>query len=185
MSAIVFPDLLTPKLAEMLTEGSVGVLKTDTLYGLVARADNKQAVERIYDIKQRDDSKPLIVLISNISQLYDPLPESIDETVNGLWPGKNSIVLPAPSAPEWLVRGSQGVCYRMPDDARLRQLIDATGPLVAPSANPQGQTPARSVGEAQGYFDDRVDFYVDGGVAMDSQPSSVYILTGAEVEQIR
>src|SRR3990167_5451083 len=99
MSAIVFPDLLTPKLTEMLTEGSVGVLKTDTLYGLVARADNKQAVERIYDIKQRDDSKPLIVLISNISQLYDPLPESIDETVNGLWPGKNSIVLPAPSAP--------------------------------------------------------------------------------------
>lgn len=185
MNAIVFPDILIPKLIEMINAGSVGVLLTDTLYGLVARADNEQAVERIYQIKQRDETKPPIVLISDVSQLYNPLPEGMDPTINGLWPGKNSVILPAPSAPAWLVRGSQGVSYRLPDNPRLRQLIEATGPLVAPSANPQGQPPARSVGEAQGYFGDQVDFYVDGGVAMDDKPSSIYTLTGSEVEQIR
>lgn len=186
MSAIIFPDILAPKLIEMISGGAVGVLLTDTLYGLVARADNEQAVERVYQIKQRDPSKPPIVLISDIAQLYDPLPEGIDPTIGDLWPGKNSVILPAPSAPSWLVRGSQGVSYRLPDDKRLQQLLGQTGPLIAPSANPEGQTPARSIGEAQGYFGDQVDFYVDGGVAMNDRPSNLYSLTGpGDIEQLR
>lgn len=183
---IVLPDIGSPKLVELLKSGSVGVLLTDTLYGLVARADDEQAVERVFQIKHRNDAKPPIVLISDVSQLYDPLPEGVDPTIGGLWPGKNSIILPQPSAPNWLVRGSQGVSYRLPDNARLQQLIAQTGPLIAPSANPEGQTPARSVGEAQGYFGDVVDFYVDGGVAMSDQPSSLYSLTGpGDMEQLR
>lgn len=183
---IIFPDIMTPKLVEMLQEGSVGVLLTDTLYGIVARADNEQAVERVFTVKGRSPNKPPIVLISDVSQMYDPLPKDVDETVNGLWPGKNSIIVPQPSAPQWLVRGSQGVSYRIPDNARLQQLLAQTGPLIAPSANPEGQTPARSIGEAEGYFGEAVDFYVDGGVAMNDQPSSIYILTAdGGMEQIR
>lgn len=183
---VIFPDIMTPKLAEMLKEGKVGVLLTDTLYGVVALANNQQAVERVYEVKGRTPTKPPIVLIGDVSQMYDSLPHEVDETVHGLWPGKNSIIVPQPSAPEWLVRGSQGVAYRLPDNRRLQQLLLDTGPLVAPSANPQGQKPARSVGEAEGYFGEAVDFYVDGGVAMDDQPSSMYILTAdGDMEQIR
>lgn len=183
---MIIPDVSSPKVVELLNNGGVGVLLTDTLYGVVARADNEQAVERVFAIKQRDTTKPPIVLISDISQLYDPLPESVDPTIGGLWPGKNTVILPQPSAPAWLVRGSKGVSYRIPDNIRLQQLLKQTGPLIAPSANPQGQTPARSVGEAQGYFGEQVDFYVDGGVAMDDRPSSIYTLTGpGDIEQIR
>jgi tRNA threonylcarbamoyl adenosine modification protein (Sua5/YciO/YrdC/YwlC family) len=183
---IVFPDTTSTKLIDIITGGGVGVLLTDTIYGIVAKADNEAAVQRVYDIKDRTDSKPPIVLIAAISQLYDPLPDGVDETIDGRWPGKNSIILPSPSAPDWLVRGSNGVAYRMPDNALLQRLIRETGPLIAPSANPQGQTPARSIGEAQGYFGDSVDFYVDGGVAFDTRPSNLYTMTvDGYFEQLR
>lgn len=183
---IVFPDNSSPKLAEMINDGAIGVLLTDTLYGIVAKADNEVAVTRVYDVKSRTDSKPPIVLIGDVSQMYDPLPQGIDETIEGRWPGKNSIIVPSPSAPEWLKRGSSGVAYRLPDNAALRNLLRSTGPLIAPSANPEGGKPARSVGEAEGYFGEAVDFYVDGGVAFDSEPSALYILTvDGDFEQLR
>lgn len=183
---ITFPDSTSPKLIEMLQAGAVGVMKTDTLYGLVAKADNQSAVERVYQLKNRTPSKPPIVLIGDISQMYDPLPDGIDETVDGRWPGKNSIIMPSPSAPEWLVRGSHGVAYRLPDNALLRSLLRSTGPLIAPSANPEGERPARSVGEAEGYFGENVDFYVDGGVAFESEPSKLFSLTiDGDFEQLR
>lgn len=181
----VFPDIYSPKLIEMIAGGAIGVLLTDTLYGVVAQADNESAVARVYEIKNRTYSKPPIVLIGDISQLYDPLDDEIASIVNGLWPGKNSIVLPAPSAPEWLVRGSDGVAYRLPDHAGLRDLLRQTGPLIAPSANPENRPPAKTIGEAQGYFGDSVDFYVDSGVAFNEVPSNVYNLVSGELVQLR
>lgn len=183
---IVFPDITSPKLTDMINDGAVGVLLTDTLYGIVAKADNESSVERVFELKHRLATKPPIVLIANVSQMYDPLPHGMDETIDGKWPGKNSIIVPSPSAPEWLVRGSSGVAYRIPDNALLRRLLEQTGPIIAPSANPEGEAPARSVGEAQGYFGDHVDFYVDGGVAFETNPSQLFSLTNnGDLEQLR
>ena len=183
---IVFPDTTSPKLIEILMNGGIGVLLTDTLYGVVARADDEASVARVYALKGRTDSKPPIVLIADVSQLYDALPDGVDATVEGKWPGKNSIIIPSLLAPKWLSRESSGVAYRLPDNNALRRLLRETGPLIAPSANPQGDPPARSVGEAEGYFGDSVDFYVDGGVAFDSQPSNLFIMTsGGDFEQLR
>lgn len=183
---IVFPDPNSPKLIEMLNSGAIGVMLTDTLYGLVGRADSEAAVERIFDLKNRDPSKPPISLIADVSQLYDPLPEGIDATVGGMWPGPNTVIIPSPSAPAWLTRGGDGASYRIPDNARLRSLLEQTGPLIAPSANPEGMPPARSIGEAQAYFGDNVDFYVDGGVAFSDKPSSLFSMTAdGDMEQLR
>lgn len=183
---IVFPDLTSPKLVEMINSGAIGVLLTDTLYGIVAKADNEAAVERVFAAKGRDPSKPPISLIADVSQLYDPLPDGIDPTIGGLWPGKNTVILPSPSAPAWLVRGSNGASFRQPDSPLLQQLIRQTGPIIAPSANPEGRPPARSIGEAQAYFGENVDFYVDGGVAFGDAPSSLFSMTAdGDMEQLR
>ena len=183
---IVFPDTTSPKLIEILSSDGVGVLLTDTLYGIVAKADSEAAVRRVYALKQRTDSKPPIVLIGDVSQMYDSLPDGVDDTIDGRWPGKNSIIVPSPSAPEWLTRGSSGVAYRLPDNAMLRRLLRETGPLIAPSANTEGNPPARSVGEAEGYFGEDVDFYVDGGVAFETQPSKLFTMTiDGDFEQLR
>lgn len=156
-----------------LTSGGIGVLRTDTLYGLVARADDEQAVQRVYDLKHRDEAKSPIVLISDIAQLYDDFPAQHKALANHEWPARTTIIIPSENAPLWIRRDNASVAYRLPQDDALRQLIDKTGPLIAPSANPESLVPAMSIAEAKGYFGDNVDFYVDGGTVTDNTPSTI------------
>lgn len=182
---VLIYELSDPRLSGAIAAGGVAVIRTDTLYGVVASAINEQAVESIYRLKSRQPDKQLIVLIGSISQLFDTYSDEVINKLDALWPGKNSIVLPSTLAPAWLLRGGDSIAYRLPDDEKLRELLNQTGPLVAPSANPESLTPAMSVGEAVGYFGDRVDVYVDGGVVRDDSPSSIYQLTDAGFTQLR
>ncbi len=187
MYMVLFSDLESPKLIEMLQAGNIGVLRTDTLYGIVASASNREAVERVYAAKNRQADKPSIVLIADQSQMFDPAPDALKDALADLWPGPNSVIMPSPSAPEWIRRGGATVSYRIPDDARLQRLLTQTGPLIVPSANLEGQPPAKSWAEAQGYFGENVDFYVDGGIVMDEAPSRLYsfIAETGDLEQVR
>lgn len=184
---ILIPDINSPKLIEILQAGAVGVLRTDTLYGIVGLASNEEAVERIYEIKHRDESKSPIVLIADQSQMFDPVSNALQDVLAELWPGPNSIIVPSENAPSWIKRDNGSVAYRIPNHPRLLKLLEAVGPLAAPSANPEGQPPAKSWGEAQGYFGDEVDFYVDGGVVLDDTPSRLYsfLTQTGDLEQLR
>jgi L-threonylcarbamoyladenylate synthase len=168
-----------------LQAGGVGVLRTDTLYGVVARAADEQAVEKVYQIKGRTPSKSPIVLIASVDQMFDTYDVHILEGLHGLWPGKNSVILPS-NGPAWLTRGNNSIAYRLPADAALRELLEQTGPLIAPSANPEGQLPARTVAEANAYFGNKVDFYVDGCSVTDDTPSKLYrLVANGELERLR
>ncbi len=167
----VFTDMHDPEVVELLQAGKVGVLRTDTLYGLVARADDEQAVQRIYHLKGRDGDKSPIVLVADKSQLFDePSPEE-NSLLDKVWPGRVSVVLASNEAPLWIRRRNQSVAYRMPAESGLRNLLEDTGGLIAPSANPQGEPPAMDADEAINYFGDDVDFYVDGGRVENGAPS--------------
>lgn len=161
------------QLAELLRLGNVGVIRTDTLYGVVDRADNQAAVERIYELKHRDEHKPMIVLIGDKVQMFDQPSNNEKALLNEVWPGKTSVILPAPSAPDWLTRGRNTIAYRLPDNQELQALFQKTGPLIAPSANPEGEPTAVSTGEAIDYFGETIDFYVDGGEVYDTRPSTL------------
>ena len=182
----MFSSVNDPEITRILQAGGAGVLRTDTLYGLVARADDEAAVRRIYELKGRDDDKSPIVLISSIEQIYDDLDERHQAFASQVWPGPVSVIVPSVDAPSWLRRGNDSVAYRMPANDDLRQLIDATGPLIAPSANPQGMQPAMNLIQAKYYFSDKVDFYVDGGTVEDPRPSQLIRLEpGGEVTRLR
>jgi len=172
-------------IVRLLRAGAIGVLRTDTLYGIVAKADNERAVEHVYAVKQRTPSKSPIVLIASVDQLFDVYDETVLFRLNELWPGKNSVILPSGSAPSWIVRDNASVAYRIPDNEALRTLLRQTGPLIAPSANPEGEPPALSVEEAKRYFGNEVDFYVDGGVVHDDTPSKLYRLREHDLERLR
>lgn len=179
-------DCLDSDVIYALQHGGVAVLRTDTLYGIVARADDETAVERIYDLKGRDDNKSPIVLIASLDQLYDEPETSSEQYLSTVWPGKVSVILPSKEAPRWIRRSNESVAYRMPADTKLRMLIEATGPLIAPSANPQGKGPAMTIEQAIEYFGDGVDCYIDGGEVFDSTPSKlVRIGENGEVERLR
>lgn len=172
-----------PALINLLQSGGVAILRTDTLYGFVARADVESAVERIFQTKGRQADKRFIILIADLDQLYDQA--NVD--TSQYWPGPNSLILPAPSAHYWLLRGETTLAYRMPADESLRALLRRTGPLVAPSANPEGELPATNIQTAYDYFGENVDLYVDEGeVPADTPPSKLLrISADGNVERLR
>lgn len=167
------------KITDHLMNNKIAVLKTDTLYGLVARADSPDAVEEIYGLKKRDSQKPLIILISSIEQisLFDvALDESIKKKLANFWPGKVSIILDVKKRAqqlEYLHRGSYSLAFRLPQKKNLTDLIGITGPLVAPSANPQGMEPAVNIAQAKEYFGNSIEYYLDEGEVFDNTPSKI------------
>lgn len=179
-------DVLDPLVATTLTGGGLVVVRTDTLYGVLASASNEAAVRKVYELKNRNAAKSCIVLISELKQLYDQPSSAQQSALTTQWPGKVSIILPAPDAPRWLQAPDGSVAYRMPDDETLRTLIAKTGPLIAPSANLEGESPARNINEAIQYFGSGVDCYVDGGLVDDDTPSQLLrISTSGLVERLR
>ena len=155
------------EVVEILNENKIGVLLTDTLYGVVSRALSKKSVARIYRLRKRNHKKPMIVLISSMGDL-DTFGVKIDETtrkvLREIWPGKVSVILDCPGKKfEYLHRGTYAIAFRVPAIPSLRQLLKKTGPLVAPSANPEGLPSAQNIFEAKRYFGDAVDFYYGRG----------------------
>ncbi len=179
---------MKPDNLEHLKLGGVGVIPTDTIYGIVAQAFRPKAVDRIYDIKGRQGNKPFIVLISSLNDLRKfkvQLSEDDKSFLLKCWPGAVSVILPVPNSDlEFLHRGEKTLAFRWPNKADLVEIIKEVGPLVAPSANPEGEKPATTIAEAKTYFGHNVDFYEDGGT-LESEPSTLIRLTKDTVEVLR
>ncbi|BCX16186.1 MAG: threonylcarbamoyl-AMP synthase [Candidatus Parcubacteria bacterium] len=172
----VFKSLNNKKVIEILKAGGVGVIPTDTLYGIIGLAKNKETVERIYQLRQRNPHKPFIILISSLNDLKKfnlSLSKVVLSFLSKIWPEKISVALPCKDKKmSYLHRGTKSLAFRFPPKKSLLSLLKKVGPLVAPSANPEGQKPAATIKEAQKYFSDKVDFYVDGG-KINSLPSTL------------
>lgn len=171
----------------LLKRGGVAVIRTDTVYGLVASADIETAVERVYRIKGRDPNKSCIVLIDSMTSAYGHAADLIHDTHEQYQGIPTSFLIRGHGAPNWLLRENDDLAYRIPKNIDLQRFLAKTGPLIAPSANPQGYPPAMNVAEAKAYFGDKVDSYVDGGqVPLDTLPSRLLrIHDNGEVEQLR
>lgn len=179
---------VTPDLAALLLKkGRIGVIPTDTIYGLVARTDNPVGVERVYDLKRRDPQKPCIILINEVEEITNfgvSLEKKDRETIESLWPGPVSIILGADKAPNYLTRKTGSLAFRVPSDESIRKILEVSGPLIAPSANVESMPPSVSVSDAYLYFGEEVDFYVDGG-EISAPPSRVIKLEKGKKIKIR
>lgn len=179
---------LNLKIVQILKNGGIGVIPTDTIYGLVGKAKNKKTVERIYKIRQRNPQKPFIILISSLADLkkFDiKLSSKSLVLISKLWPGQVSIILPCPDLKfKYLHRGTKTLAFRLPRELRLRNFLKKTGPLVAPSVNLEGESPAKNLKQAESYFGDTLDFYVDSG-ELKRKPSKLIKLVGKKIEYLR
>lgn len=183
-------DLKTKKskIIEILNNGGIGVLPTDTIYGLVGSALKPDTVERIYNVRKRNKNKPMIILIGSIDdlKLFDIcVDKSARKILSELWPGKVSVILPAFSDKfAYLHRNSETLAFRLPNNKKLRDIIAGVGPLVAPSANPEGFSPATTIKDVIKYFGDKIDFYIDGG-KVESHPSKLIEIQGNKITVLR
>lgn len=171
----------TDHIASVLNNGGLVVIRTDTLYGIVARADNEAAVDKVFHIKKRDPKKSCILLIAHRDQAYGDMSNlSYDNNE------PTSILVESPNAPSWLLRANSELAYRIPNNAFLVELLKKTGPLIAPSANIEGEQPAGTIEEARAIFKENIDLYVDGGTVPDDTPPSRLIrYIGGGIERLR
>lgn len=167
--------------ASWLRRKKVGVLPTDTVYGLVASASDQAAVDRFYALKNRDQ-KPGTLIVANTDQLLAlGVPSDQIEQVAQYWPNPLSAVLTV-TGNDYLHQGVGTLAMRVVADTKIRDLLEQTGPLITSSANQPGEPPATTIDEAIAYFGDDVDFYVDGGQII-AEPSTI-IRPGSDAIEI-
>lgn len=164
------------KLVDVLKNGGIAVIPTDTIYGIVGSALIPDTVQEIYRLRKRTSDKPFIILISSIGDLekFDvQLTPDQRKFLKKIWPNCVSVVLTCPDGKwKYLHRGTKSLAFRIPKDDKLLELLKKTGPLIAPSANYEGESPSETIDDAKKYFADKVLFYLDGGIIR-SKPSTV------------
>lgn len=183
--SIKLDSISNPELVDLLLSGSIGVIPTDTLYGLVCLASDESAVQQLYSLKRRD-KKPGTIIAANEQQLVDlGLKARYLKPVAKYWPNPISIVIPCTFDLPYLHLGVGSLAVRIVNNVPLRQLLEKTGPLLTSSANLPNEPEAPNITVAQQYFGDKVDFYVDGGDLSNALPSTVMRVIDDAIEVLR
>lgn len=181
-------EIKLQEIGMQIKDGASAVVPTDTIYAIVASAKNPQAVEKIYKLRKRASSKPMIILINSLNQINElgiKFSQNAKKVFTKLWPNPISIVADTKSKRlHFLHRGKKSLAFRMPNSDFLLNLLETTGPLVAPSANFEGEEPARNINQAKKYFNDAVSFYIDNG-ELKSKPSTVVKLDKNKLKVLR
>jgi L-threonylcarbamoyladenylate synthase len=173
------------EIADFIGQGMIGIIPTDTLYGVVCSAAQPEAVTRLYALKKREQ-KPGTVIAATIDQLVElGVPRRYLTAVQQFWPNPISVVIPLGDHLQELHAGKGSVAFRVPDNDQLMDLLRQTGPLLTSSANHPGEQPATTISEAENYFGNQVDFYVDGGDLSGAKPSTVIRMVDDAVEVLR
>ncbi len=162
----------------VIKDKGIVVAPTDTLYGILGDALDKEVVERVYLIKNRKPDKPYIILIPDVSflSLFGIKPDIYEKRLlenRGI-----TVILSVPPETEdryqYLHRGGKTLAFRIPDKKELLTLLKRVNrPLIAPSANPENKPPARDISEAVSYFGGDIDLYIDEGVIKNKKPSTI------------
>lgn len=171
MTKIFSTDLVgtsLPLAVAHLRRGGVIAFPTETYYGLAVDPDCASAVARLFAAKERQEQKPLLLLIENKAQLesiVQEVPPLYVPLMNRYWPGPLTLVFQAKQHLNRQITGHTGtVGVRVSPHPVAQQLVRRMGkPITATSANISGHLPTRSAQEVSQMLGDRIDYIVDGG----------------------
>ena len=174
----------------VLLAGGVVAYPTDTFYGLGVDPFNREAVNRIFELKGREKNKPLILLISSRVQLETKVKEitpTHSALIQKVWPGPLTLLFkPGSVIPENVSAGSNRIGIRQPGNTMTRNLISALGkPITAPSANLSGESPPITAKQEQQSFGNRVDLIFEGGTCQGGRPSTLVDAVEMPVRLVR
>lgn len=167
------------KAGELLREGCLVAFPTETVYGLGARADDKDAVAELYRVKGRPAGKKCAILIPDPEDAQRHVGEmSVEEArlADVFWPGPLTLV----------VGGDDAIGVRCPDCEPTREMLRAADvPVYAPSANISGKPPAKNADEVLKDFEGAISAVLDGGEVPGGTPSTVVRADGKELRILR
>ena len=186
--------------ADIIKNGGLVAIPTETVYGLAANALDGKAVSKIFKAKGRPMDNPLIVHVScieEIDKLVSEIPPQAKKLANTFWPGPLTIILKRSNIiPAEVSAGLDTVAIRLPNNDVTRKLIKIAGvPLAAPSANTSGSPSPTSANHVLHDLDGKIDAILDAGDCRVGLESTVITLTspvptllrpgGITVEELR
>ncbi|HFI0173516.1 TPA: L-threonylcarbamoyladenylate synthase [Streptococcus suis] len=176
------------KLRTILENGGAVVLPTETVYGLFAQALNEEAVNRVYQLKQRPRDKAMNLNVSNLNDIYffsqNP-PHYLEKLYNRFMPGPLTIILKAnKNVPFWVNSGLDTVGFRLPKHEKTLRLIAETGPLIGPSANVSGQESGKEFTKLLSQFSEKLEGIADDK-ALTGIDSTILDLSGPKARILR
>ncbi|HEL1929043.1 TPA: threonylcarbamoyl-AMP synthase [Streptococcus suis] len=176
------------KLQTILENGGAVILPTETVYGLFAQALNEDAVNRVYQLKQRPRDKAMNLNVSNLNDIYffsQNTPFFLEKLYNRFMPGPLTIILKAnEKVPFWVNSGLDTVGFRLPNHEKTLRLISETGPLIGPSANISGNESGKKFSDIQAQFS--VDLPgIEDDQALTGIDSTILDLSGQKARILR
>ncbi|NQN86950.1 threonylcarbamoyl-AMP synthase [Streptococcus suis] len=180
--------MIMDKLRTILENGGAVVLPTETVYGLFAQALNEEAVNRVYQLKQRPRDKAMNLNVSNLNDIYffsqNP-PHYLEKLYNRFMPGPLTIILKAnENVPFWVNSGLDTVGFRLPKHEKTLRLIRETGPLIGPSANVSGQESGKVFTKLLSQFSEKLEGIADDE-ALTGIDSTILDLSGPKARILR
>ena len=153
------------QLREILNNGEAVVLPTETVYGLFAKALDEKAVNYVYELKNRPRAKAMNLNVASYEDILfysKEQPKYLKQLYDAFLPGPLTIILKAnDQVPRWINSGLATVGFRLPNHPVTRELIQAEGPLIGPSANKSGKESGRHFDDIRAQFDFQVTGYQD------------------------
>lgn len=161
-----YTKLIEP--ANIIKHGGIVIFPTETVYGIGVNGLDEEAVKKLYKVKKRPEDKPISLLVSNmdmVNQISKDISEVEYKLMETFFPGPFTIILKKrKNVPDIVTANQDTVGVRMPDNETTRKLIEYAGvPIATPSANISGKPSGTNMKEIMKDFDDKVDYYIDGG----------------------
>jgi tRNA threonylcarbamoyl adenosine modification protein (Sua5/YciO/YrdC/YwlC family) len=170
------------EIRDQILQGKIVALPTETVYGLAVRADKKEAVQRLYEIKERPPDKPFTLTVGSIHEAYSLyfsiLPPFGYRLMERFWPGPLTLIYYSPE--------DEKVGVRVPAHRVAQEVLKGVGaPVYLPSANISGMPDATTAGEVEAALGEAVDLIVDSGPSHYARPSTVLDVTFYPFKMLR
>lgn len=171
------------KAVNLLTNGSVVAVPTETVYGLAAAVNQPDAIEKIFSLKGRPSNNPLIIHLADYSHILEFItsqPSGFEALAKTFWPGPLTLVLPIKTdkIPSQIRAGLPTAAFRVPQHPLTLELLSQTGPLVMPSANLSGKPSATCPEHVEEDFGSEFPVIDGGSCPLGLESTILYYLNG-------
>lgn len=178
------------RVSDVFKKGGMIAYPTETFYGLGVDPFNEIAIKKLFALKGRDFDKPVSILIKDKKMLLtvvEAISPLVEILIKKFWPGPLTIIFKAKkSIPSLLTGGTGKIGVRIsnnPITQRLLEEIDS--PITTTSANPSGEKSPVTANEVMGYFGNKADLILDGGMLYGKLGSTIVDVTEGELAVIR
>lgn len=178
------------KAAHIIAHGGIAVYPTETVYGLAALSTNKSALERLFAAKGRRETKPVLLLIANttqLDQLTDHIPAQAMTLAERWWPGPLTLLFKARASLSPYITGEDGkVACRISSNTVAQRLVQLVGsPITSTSANLAGDPSTSIPGQLPAQLLDKIDILLDAGPTPGGLPSTLLDVSSQPFEIVR